>query len=206
MGFYSFRSKMGIILYIFIQLTHSMKTINIIIILIILIIIPIAYYLISPIFKVVELEEASPLEVKRDLQIKDAMDTMDAATKAEFERQVEAMKDKIIVMDDAMPAANIVSQGNFEPRAHEVEGTAILIEKDNKKILRFEDFDTINGPNLHIYLSSELGNDDFIDLGKLKATKGNFNYNLEDIDTNKYNKVLVWCVPFGVLFSYAELG
>jgi len=177
-----------------------MKTKNIIIILLFVIIIPIAYYLISPVFKVVELEEESPL------QVKDAMDTMDAATKAEFERQVDAMKDKIIVMDDAMPAANIVSQGNFKARAHEVDGKAILIEKDGKKILRFEDFDTINGPNLHIYLSSELGDNDFIDLGKLKATKGNFNYDLDSIDTNKYNKVLVWCVPFSVLFSYAELG
>ena len=76
-----------------------------------------------------------------------------------------------------------------------------------KRILRFEDFETINGPELHIYLSSELGDERFIDLGKIKATKGNVNYDIPaGIDTSKYNKVLVWCKPFSVLFSYAELS
>ena len=51
-----------------------------------------------------------------------------------------------------------------------------------------------------------MGDDDFIDLGKIKATKGNVNYDIpEGVDTDKYNKVLVWCVPFGVIFSYSEL-
>lgn len=169
-------------------------------------VLPITWYLISPIFNVVEVQEESPLV--EDLKIDDAMDTMDAATKAEFEKQVEAMKDKVMQMEDAMPSApNLLAQGEFKPRAHEVEGKALLINVDNKKIIRFEGFETINGPNLHIYLSSELGDSDFIDLGKIKATKGNVNYELpEDVDLNSYNKVLVWCVPFGVLFSYAELS
>ena len=86
-------------------------------------------------------------------------------------------------------------------------GKALLISADAKKVLRFEDFETINGPNLHIYLSTELGNGDFIDLGEIKGTKGSFNYNLDSsIDTEKYNKVLVWCVPFGVLFSFADIA
>ena len=172
----------------------------------IIIIFPIAYYLISPIFRVVELQEESPLDVKPKLQIKDAMDTMDAATKAEFEKQVEAMKGQVIVMDDTMPSGpKINAQGNFKPRAHKVEGKALLIETDGKKILRFENFKTINGPNLHIYLSSDLDSSDFIDLGEIKATKGNVNYEIpEGTDLTKYNKVLVWCVPFKVLFSYAE--
>ena len=161
-----------------------------------------AWYLISPAFKVVELEEEFP-------QIDDAMDTMDAATKAEFEQEVEEANkpEMMATMADEMPAAaSITSQGDFKPRAHEVEGKAFLITQDGKKILRFEDFDTINGPNLHVYLSSELGVKDSFDLGKLKATRGAFNYELDpSIDTDKYNKVLVWCVPFRVLFSYAEL-
>ena len=89
---------------------------------------------------------------------------------------------------------------------HEVEGKAILIETDGEKILRFEDFDTINGPDLRIYLSSDLGDDDFVELGKIKATKGNVNYEVPgDVDISKYKYVLVWCKPFKVLFSYAEL-
>jgi len=182
---------------------------SIIIIILILLSIPIGYFLISPIFKVVEVQEESPLDtiLVNEKLINDNMDRMDAATKADFESQVDAMKDQIIVMEEKMPSTpKIIAQGAFERRAHEVEGQAILIETDGKKILRFEDFETINGPNLHIYLSSELGNDDFIDLGKIKGTKGSFNYELDSsINTDKYNKVLVWCVPFGVLFSYASI-
>lgn len=83
----------------------------------------------------------------------------------------------------------------------------MLIEDDNKKIVRFEDFETINGPDLHIYLSADLEANDYVDLGQIKATKGNVNYDVPvGADTLKYNKVLVWCEPFEVLFSYAELG
>lgn len=151
-------------------------------------------------FRGVEINEESPL-------IKDSMDTMDEATKAEFEAQVEEAKDLIIESSDLMPTSSgILAQGDFKERAHGVEGKALLIETDGEKILRFEDFETINGPNLHIYLSSELGNSDFVDLGKIKATKGNINYQIpEGVDIERYDKVLVWCVPFGVLFSYSEL-
>ena len=131
---------------------------------------------------------------------------MDSETKAEFEKQMDSMKGKIMVMDDTMPSASIIAQGNFKSRAHEVDGKAILIEKEGNRILRFEDFETINGPDLQIYLSSELGGDDFVELGKIKATKGNVNYEVpSDVDISKYKYVLIWCKPFKVLFSYAEL-
>ena len=68
------------------------------------------------------------------------------------------------------------------------------------------DFDTINGPDLRIYLSSDLGSADIVELGKIKATKGNVNYDIpEGTDLEIYKNVLVWCKPFGVLFSFAQL-
>lgn len=151
-----------------------------------------------------EINEDSPLDVQG---INDAMDTMTANEKLEFENAVDAMRDVVVEMSDNMNQdVQLLFEGEFKARAHEVEGKALLIQDGDKKILRFEDFDTINGPNLHIYLSSELGDSDFIDLGKIKATKGNVNYELpSDVDLDKYNKVLVWCVPFKVLFSYASL-
>ena len=57
-----------------------------------------------------------------------------------------------------------------------LKGEDVVIVNCNKVIItggrlniikEFEDFDTINGPALYVYLSSDLGNDDFIDLGKL---------------------------------------
>lgn len=150
---------------------------------------------------IIEVQEASPL------QINDNMDDMTAAEKEQFEKEVDQAKDKIMVMDDTMDkAATLLAEGEFKPRAHEVMGKALLIQAGDSQLLRFEDFETINGPNLHIWLASSLGDEDYIDLGQIKATKGNVNYDVPaEVDTEKYNKVLIWCVPFGVLFSYAEL-
>ena len=101
---------------------------------------------------------------------------------------------------------NIFRKGAFVPRAHDVAGQAILLTSENKSYIRFENFDTINGPDLHIYLSTDLGATDYVDLGKIRATQGNVNYEIPaGTDTMRYSKVLVWCVPFKVLFSFAEL-
>lgn len=192
-----------------------MKTILIIIF--ILVVLGAGWYLISPAFRVEERDDPFPSQPVREEEIirepevepmvKDMFESMPPEVKEQFEKAVEEMKDKEIPMEEVMPPTSTISaQGEFMPRAHEVAGRALLIEHGSMRTLRFEDFETINGPNLHIYLASDLSSDDFVDLGPIRATKGNVNYELTpDIDTSRYNKVLVWCVPFGVLFSYAEL-
>jgi len=169
-------------------------------IVIVIVVIGVGWYLIAPAFQTLEVDEASPL-------VGDSLDDMSEERRAEFDAAV-LNADEGEEMEDLMPGgAVLLSEEDFKARAHSVEGKALLIEENGKKILRFEDFETINGPNLHIYLSSDLGADDFIDLGEIKATKGNVNYEIpEGVDTEKYDKVLVWCVPFRVLFSYAEIS
>ncbi len=154
-----------------------------------------------------ELDEASPLAVTPDTGVKDALDSMSADERARFDREVDAMRGEAMEKTDAMPPEpRVAARGTFKPRAHEVAGEALLIEGGDQKILRFENFETINGPNLHVYLASDLSADDFVDLGKIRATKGNVNYEIPaSVDTQRYNKVLVWCVPFSIVFSYAEL-
>lgn len=171
----------------------------------------IAYYLLSPLWNNKELDEASPLTQSSSTgspTIKDNLETMTAEMRQKFEQETNAMRDKTMVMADKAPSgrARIVSQANFKPRAHDVAGKALLIEQNGQYTLRFENFETINGPDVDIYLSSELGDSDFINLGDLKATKGNVNYSVPaGTDITKYNKVLVWCRAFSILFSYAEL-
>ena len=158
------------------------------------------WYFISPLFISVEVNEDSPL-------VGDGLDDMSVSEREEFDTAVDEMKDVVKEMDDSMVGgAVLLSEGDFMASAHDVSGRALLIDDRGEKVLRFEDFDTVNGPNLHIYLSSDLGADDFIDLGEIKATRGNVNYEIPvGVDTDKYDKVLVWCVPFKVLFSYAEI-
>ena len=100
------------------------------------IVLPIAWYLISPAFRVVEAQDESPLDFKP--QLVNSIGVMDAETKAKFEKQSEEMKGQIVLMDDKMPSApKVVAEGIFEPGAHEVMGKALLIANGNKKIFKF---------------------------------------------------------------------
>jgi hypothetical protein len=116
------------------------------------------------------------------------------------------VQDTSPLVEESMETAKLIAQGDFVPKAHDVKGKALLIEEGDKKTVRFENFETINGPDVHIYLGSDLDAKDFVDLGEMKANSGNINYAIPaGVDTTKYNKVLVWCKAFKVLFSYAEI-
>lgn len=105
---------------------------------------------------------------------------------------------------------SIIRTGSFVGAGdgfHNAEGIAKLIpSKDRSNILRLENFKSTNGPDVHIYLSTDKTISDSIHLGKLKANNGNQNYDIP-IGTNlpKYKIVLIWCKPFSVLFGSAEL-
>jgi len=179
--------------------------------LIVLIVLGISYYLLSPFWNKKELNEASPITTSNTTGpaiIKDNFETMSNEMKQKFDQETLAMKDSTMTMVDSMPngEAKVIAQADFKPRAHDVSGKAFLIEHNGEYTVRFENFETINGPDVKIYLSSELGDSDFINLGDLKATKGNVNYSVPSgTDISKYNTVLVWCKAFSILFSYAEL-
>jgi len=181
------------------------KSITVILIIVALAIIAFGAHYIITANNTSELNEASPLD--QSAVIDDTLDTMDDAKRTEFDAAVTEMEDQTTTGSDTMPnTPQVIAQGSFQPRAHEVAGNAVLIKHGDQATLRFEDFETINGPRLKIYLSSDLGISDSIDLGDIRATNGNINYPVDPtIDFTRYNKVLVWCEPFSVLFSYSEL-
>ena len=92
---------------------------------------------------------------------------------------------------------------------HFGSGTARLIPSaDGGWTLRFEDFAVRNGPDLYVYLSPKPKRhaDDALELGRLKADTGAFNYELPpDADPADYRSVIVWCKQFAVQFAYATL-
>ncbi|MCB1245996.1 MAG: DM13 domain-containing protein [Acidimicrobiia bacterium] len=106
--------------------------------------------------------------------------------------------------------------GEFIDLAHQGSGTASIVElEDGTRILRFDDLDVDNGPDLRVILSSsELVDDDaayddgdFVDLGDLKGNKGNQNYEIPpQIDLGAYPTVAIWCRRFNVTFNAAPLG
>ena len=176
-------------------------------------IVAIAWWLISPLWRNITLDEPLPqAQVPQKPIIKDNLNTMDPATKERFMKETENMEDHIMQGSDPMPSllpsqvTTILAQAPLVARAHDVQGKALLVQAGDKKILRFEDLKTINGPDLRIYLSADLNIADALDLGPIRATQGNVNYELpENTDIAKYKNALIWCRAFGVLFSYAQL-
>jgi len=110
----------------------------------------------------------------------------------------------------------VLSQGDFRGLAHETKGLAAVYQlPDGKRLLRLSNFETSNGPDVHVYLvAAEVAKDNatvkqagFIDLGSLKGNKGDENYAVPaDTDLNKYKSVSIWCARFGVNFGVATLG
>ena len=90
---------------------------------------------------------------------------------------------------------------------HNAEGQVVVIPLgEGRSVLRLEDFKATNGPDLYVYLSTDKGASDFVNLGRLKGNMGNQNYEIpEGTDLEKYDTVLIWCKAFSVLFGSAEI-
>ncbi|HTU33438.1 MAG TPA: DM13 domain-containing protein [Candidatus Acidoferrum sp.] len=124
-------------------------------------------------------------------------------------------------VDEAMPTtqasaqAQAIETGTFYSVLHPTEGTATIYRMaDGTRVLRFTNFKTSNGPDVHVYMVAEDSPKDsasvlragFIDLGSIKGNIGDQNYDLgPDVDLSKYRSVSVWCKRFSVNFGAAPL-
>ncbi|MBI2065032.1 MAG: DM13 domain-containing protein [Candidatus Yanofskybacteria bacterium] len=115
--------------------------------------------------------------------------------------------------DSPAPQMRTIAFGSFGEIdfVHKGSGQAKLIEIDGKTILRLENFTVTSGPDLYVYLSNstkptheikDLGN--YINLGRLKATSGEQNYEIPQ-SAEGYRTAVIWCKQFGVLFSFAVM-
>jgi len=87
--------------------------------------------------------------------------------------------------------------------------TRFIPTADGAWTVRFEDFSVRNGPDLYVYLSPDADGytDGALELGRLKATEGAFNYALPaGTDPTAYQSVVVWCKQFAVQFAHATLA
>ncbi|MCH8022714.1 MAG: DM13 domain-containing protein [Thaumarchaeota archaeon] len=103
-----------------------------------------------------------------------------------------------------------LSQGIFKgaDSFHKASGSAYIFQSTNgSRFLRLESFQTTNGPDLYIYLASDIEASGFVNLGRLKANIGNQTYTIpSDVDISNYEYTLVWCKAFSVLFGSAKLN
>jgi hypothetical protein len=110
----------------------------------------------------------------------------------------------------------VLSVGNFDRKddVHYASGQAVLArEADGSYVVRLQDLDAANGPDLYVYVSEHPNpnNSDELhqgghNLGTLKATNGSFSYTLApEIDPAKIKSVVIYCRAFSVIFSTASL-
>lgn len=109
----------------------------------------------------------------------------------------------------------VISNGRFHGVAHETQGVATIYRLDSgKRVLRFTEFETSNGPDVQVYLGKAIDAGDnetvtrsgFHHLGALKGTRGDQNYEIPDeLDLGEYHSVTIWCRRFGVNFATAPL-
>ena len=98
---------------------------------------------------------------------------------------------------------------------HQGSGSAtIYLLPDGSRLLRLEDFKVTNGPDLRVLLAEpgdpmsrdELQAGGYVHLAKLKGNMGNQNYEIPaDINLDEQNSVIIYCMPFHVIFSVAPL-
>jgi hypothetical protein len=112
------------------------------------------------------------------------------------------------VMDPFDPIdAMLLKEGMFMGTSgHPVSGAAKIYDDMGEHVVQFENFSSINGPDLKVYLSTDINASDFISLGALKSTTGMQSYEISGTpDYSKYKFVLIWCQQFSVLFGSAEV-
>lgn len=107
-------------------------------------------------------------------------------------------------------AQMILMQGTFQGAGdgfHEVSGDVKIISDGSDQYVRLENFQATNGPDLKVYLSTDLQASTYVSLGDLKGNIGDQNYLLTSkINFSEYPYVLIWCEPFSVLFGSARIS
>ena len=116
----------------------------------------------------------------------------------------------------ANSSARPLASGKFHSIAHPTSGTATVYQlADGTRLLRFTDFKTSNGPDVHVYLvAADDASDNesvtkagFVDLGSIKGNIGDQNYELPaSVDLERFRAVTIWCKRFSVNFATAPLA
>jgi hypothetical protein len=109
-------------------------------------------------------------------------------------------------------------RGTFISHEHRTTGSVRITElPDGSRVLRLENLDTSNGPDLKVWITDApviegrkgwhvFDDGRYVNLGRLKGNKGSQNYPIPaDVDLSRYPSVSIWCDRFNVSFGAAEL-
>jgi len=174
----------------------------------------IGWWLFSPLFLnrtvVEDFPRAASAEIPAGATIEEVEDEMLAA------EAVDTDASEPMPADGSQPVALVTGEVMGADAFHQGTGTATIYQlEDGSRVLRLEDLDVTNGPDLHVLLSpvadpegrDEVTASGYIDLGQLKGNRGSQNYDIPaDFEIGDELSVVIYCVPFHVVFSTATLN
>jgi len=119
--------------------------------------------------------------------------------------------------NENLEPGTVLSSGSFVQfdTAHWGEGPVQIVQLENDDLqVQFDNVEIANGPDLYVYLSNKSifygtfdSPGDYIDLGLLPYNKGTFSIAIpESTDINDVKSILIWCLQFTVVFTYAALS
>ena len=175
--------------------------------------IALAWWLFSPLFLNKTVIEDFPRAASAQIPAGSSIEDVEAEM-IEAEGQNSTANDE---MPEADPVKLLSGEFMGADSFHRGSGDVGVYElSDGSRILRFDDINITNGPDLHVILSpvaSAEGRDDvmatgYVDLGQLKGNRGSQNYDIPaDVDiTSGEWTVIIYCQPFHVLFATAGLS
>ncbi len=121
---------------------------------------------------------------------------------------VDVSFEPIVLADGEFVGADAFHQGSGSATIYELE--------DGSRILRLENFDVTNGPELHVFVSpnpapessEELMGSGYLDLGPLKGNRGDQNYEIpaDAVLPDGEFSIVIYCEPFSVVFATATVS
>lgn len=150
----------------------------------------IAWYGLSPLLNNKVVDDPLPVPATTQPEVSPSVAAA-PATENDEEKRLPVMTERVAITDTI---------------AHPGSGFVRVVTDGERQFLRYEDYRTINGPDVRVYLATDLKATDFVDLGPIKGTEGNINYEIPaGTDLAKYRYALTWCEDFSALFNSAEL-
>ncbi|USR79369.1 DM13 domain-containing protein [Arcanobacterium pinnipediorum] len=153
-----------------------------------------------------------------DKDVNDALPTIPSVSETDSGTSKETDSAMEKQTEDQSNGPAVIAEGTFVTHAHDTTGMARIVRLESgKHQLVFENLDTTNGPDVHVWLSKAdvvtgsdgnqtAGNSPHLDVAPIKGNTGNHVYDLPaDFNPSEWKSVDLWCDQFSVSFGAAQL-
>lgn len=159
-----------------------------------------------------------PWKLFVDAQVDEALPTASAPVEPNPSADSRADGSSPNATPQAPDVPTVLATGSFISHEHPTTGTVQILElPDGSRVLRIENLDTSNGPDLKVWLTNApviegvagwgvFDDGQWVDLGALKGNQGSQNYVIPpDVDLAGLSSLSIWCDRFNVSFGAASL-